>query len=526
MKNYQKRMVKIELKKSRTINSIRNSLTSIIANIVAILVAFIAQTMFIKLLGSEYLGLNGLFTNILTLLSLFDLGIGSAIVYNMYKPLAENDTETIKSLLKFYKKTYNIIAMIILLVGSFLIPIIEIFVGNISINVNIKLVYFLFLISTSASYVLVSKRNLLYANQESYIVNIVHSCYVIVLNFCQIFVLYLTKNYYLYLVIKIICQLIENIVISIICNIVHPYVLEKSSPLDKEKEKSIFNNVKALILHKLGGVIVLGTDNIIISKFIGLIEVGLYSNYYLIINTSSSFFGQIITSITASVGNLLISSDERKSYDIFKKVRFINFWISCFTATAIMCAIQPFIRIWIGDNYMLSSVTVLVLVINYFQKLQRMSYSIFKDSAGIWREDRIVPLIEAGLNILFSLIFVHYFGLTGVFLGTIVSGFALWFYSYPKYVYKKIFNRTYFNYAKETLGYFFMFIIILIFSNNLCNMIDNGHQALMCLIINVIISIIVPNSIIFILFRKTENFKYFKDIIKRFYSKFSKNNNG
>lgn len=507
----------------RTENSIKNSIFSLLGNIVSYIIAFIAQAIFIKILGAEYLGLNGLFTNVLTMLSIFELGIGNAIVFNLYKPISDSDEEKINSLMRFYKKTYNIIASMILIFGILIIPFLKYIVSTEIEDINIYIVYILFLISTTVSYIMTYKRNLIIANQKNYVINIIHMIYLTVLNLAQLLIIFLTKNYYAYLVVKIICQLLENLMINLKANRDYKYLdIKSAKKLDAETEKDIFSRVKALFFHKIGGIIIGGTDNIIISMFLGLTAVGLYNNYYVITAALTSLFGQIILSTTASVGNLLISNNSEKNYEIFKKMRFVNSWMSIFSAVAFLIIVQPFIKIWIGSEYLLSMDVVLAIIFNYFQKMQRNTYSTFKDSAGIWREDKLVPLIESTLNIIFSIVLLKKFGLTGVFLGTILSGLTLWCYSYPKFVYKKLFKRSYKEYSRETIGYILLFIVIAIITYSISK-ICTVNNDLIQILINVLICIVVPNFIMIIIFRKTENFKYFKDMLINILQKISKN---
>ena len=407
-------------------SSLKNIITSLSSNIITIVIGLIAQALFIKILGSEYLGLNSLFSNIISMLAIVEMGIGSAIIYNLYKPIVENDEEKIKSLMKFYKKSYRIIGLIICIIGLSIIPFLKTIVDidNIGININSYVVYLLFLIETICSYFLSYKRSILYANQKNYIVNIIHIIYTIILNCLQIMILYLTKNYYLYLIIKIIMRIIENVAITYISNRIYKYLMDKDiKPLNKEIEKDIFTKVKALFFHKIGSFIILGTDNIIISKFLGLTMVGLYSNYYLIINSVQTIFNQIIQSTTSSVGNMLVTESKEKQFYIYKKIRFMNFWISTFTSIAILVIMENFITIWIGTEYILPNAVLVILVINYYLNSSRATFIAFKEAAGIYYEDRFVPLVESAINIISSIILVQKFGLAGVFLGTIQSSF-------------------------------------------------------------------------------------------------------
>ncbi len=503
-------------------NSMKNSVTSSICYLLSIVIGFVSQSIFIKILGAEYLGLNGLFSNILTMLSLFELGIGSAIIYNLYKPIAENKVEEIKSLMKFYKKAYNIIAILVLTCGLLVLPFLKTIVGEIDANVNIHIVYILYLLSTVSSYIISYKRSLIYANQKNYIINIIHIGYLLIINISKLVLLYITKNYYLYLIIMIIGQILENIIISLIANKIYPYLLTKNiKPIDKKIEKDIFSKVKALIFHKIGAVIVLGTDNIIISSFFGVATVGLYSSYSLIISPVNNLFSQIIASTTASVGNLLVTESKEKAYQIFKKMRFLNFWLSCFSGICLLVIIQPFIVVWLGKNYLLPMIVIITVIFNYFQKTMRNTYMAFKESAGIFIEDKYIPLIESLLNIVFSIIFLKIFGLAGVFMGTIISGLALWCYSYPKFVYKKLFDRSYIDYAKETIDYIVLFILTATLTYYISTLFITSNPYLK-IVVNTLICLIVPNIVLYIIFHKTDNYKYFKELITKFIRKKAK----
>lgn len=497
-------------------------MTGAFSNFVNILISFFSQKIFILILGVEYLGLNGLFSNILSLLSIAELGIGEAIIFNMYKPIANNDKDTIKSLMKFYSKAYWIITAIILVAGLLLTPFIGYFVGETTVNINLTAVYLFFLMQTVASYVLTYKRSMLYAHQKNYIINIIHIIYIVVLNVLQLLVLYLTKNYFLYLTIKIILVLLENFIINIYVNSKYPYINSKDvKGLDKDTSKDIFRRIKAMFFHKIGGFIVNGTDNILISKFFGVATVGLYSNYYMITNAVSLLFSQFISSATASIGNLLTEKNNDKNFAVFKRIRFLNFYLAAFTGTCILVIMQPFVKLWLGSKYLLSIFVLIVIVFNYYQKLMRKTYDSFMTAAGICVENRFIPLVESILNIIFSIVFLKIFGLPGVFLGTIVSGLALWGYSYPKYMYKGLLKRKYSDYAKETLGYISLFVLtagITYFMSSKI-IIDN---TIILVFVNILICLFIPNIILLLVFSKSDNLKYYFKLFKRVVNKHEK----
>ena len=497
----------------RTNNSVKNAIIAIVMNIVTILIGFISQKVFINTLGTEYLGLNGLLTNVISMLGIIELGLGSAIIYNLYKPIAENNKEQVKSLILFYKTSYRIIAIIISIIGLLIIPFLHLIIGETSIKENINLIYILFLVDIVFSYLLTYKRSILYADQKTYIINIIHIIYILLLNIIQILILYITQNYILYLIVKIIFRILENVIITLIANNKYKYIKDKEiQKLDKNTKKDIYTKIKGLIYHKIGAVVVLGTDNIIISKFLGITTVGLYSNYNLIIQALNNLFSQMFSSITASVGSLLIENDTEKSYKIYINMLFLNSWIFAFASAGLICIIEPFIKVWIGEQYILTFAVLLVLVINFYIQGIRKTSNTFKEAAGIFYEDRHVPVLESIINIIASVILVNILGLAGVFIGTIISTFIIFFYSYPKFVYKPLFKRTYIQYLKDYVPYVLVAIISVTITYVIVNSINLQNEILQ-IIINIILVIIIPNIIHIILFFKTEEFKYYKDII-------------
>lgn len=500
----------------RTYNSIKNMIYSIISNALTIIIGFLVQKVFLSILGTEYLGLNSLYTNIVSMLAIADLGIGSAIIYNLYEPVAKNKKEKIKSLMRFYRNTYRIISLIIFVIGLIIIPFLGVIVGKTTIpHFELIILFILFLLDTVSSYLLSYKRSLLYADQKIYITSIVHLGYLIIMNSLLIGCLLLTKNYYLYLIIKIICRILENVVISIIVDKKYPYLKEKEvKQLSKETINDIILKVKGLIFHKIGSFFVLGTDNIIISMFLGVTIVGLYNNYYLVIYALTTLICQGFTSFTASVGNLLTLESKNRIFQVFKRIRFLNYWVASYTAVSILVVMESFISSWYGVEYLLDTSVLIVLVINYYLTVMRYNISIFKEAAGIFHEDRYVPIIESIVNIVASLILMKFFGLAGVFLGTIISNLILHFYSYPKYVYKELFKDNYKNYFKSIFTYFILFIFIASFTIIVCSIIK-VDSPLLQMIINIGISLIIPNLFNYIFLHRKEEFNYLKELMNK-----------
>ena len=288
---------------SRTKNVTVNSMVSLLCQVLNLLLNFLTRTIFIKILGAEYLGVNGLFSNILTILSFAELGIGNAIVFNLYKPLAQDDKPQISSLMLLYKQVYTAIGLFVLGAGLLVTPFLGVIIKTKpNIPENISLLYILFLLNTVVSYFFVYKKNIMIADQKNYITLIVTQATTIARVILQTSFLLLTHNFIVYLTIQIVCTLAENFVCSALADKMYPYLKNSNPvPLSKSETKSIFADVKALAIYKFGSVILNGTDNILISMLLSVRDVGLASNYTLLMNSANSILGKLIDAFTASV---------------------------------------------------------------------------------------------------------------------------------------------------------------------------------------------------------------------------------
>ena len=501
---------------NRTGKSARNFLFTLLSNVAAVLIGLAAQKIFISILGLEYSGLNGLFSNVITMLSIADLGIGEAVVFHMYKPLEEGDRDTVCSLMAFYRKAFRIVALFIAVAGVCLIPVLPFLAKTQTASVNVTAVYILFLLDVVFSYLLSYKRSMLYADQKNYIVNIVHMAYLILMNTGQLLMVLFTHNYYLYLLVKLFFRVLENVVIISIVNRSYPYLRSgEAKPLAPGIRADIRRKVGALFFHKVGTFCVNGTDNILISHFLGLATAGLYSNYFLVIDAVTKLFGPAISALTPSVGHLLVDADSGHCFSVFRKIRFMNFWIACFAASSLMTMVQPFVALWFGPQYLLELPVVMLLSFQLFQTLMRGSYNAFQDAAGIFYENRFVPLAESALNLISSLLLLRVWGLAGIFAGTIISGTALWCFSYPRFVYRKLFQREYTEYAAETAGYILLFIVVgsctWFLSTLIAGRLPDAPLALFAA--DAMLCLLFPNVVLAAVFGRSDLFGYFKGLV-------------
>ena len=457
------RSLRKKVKKIKDSDPLKNSASAVVGNVINILVKFALQKIFLNSLGLEYSGLNGILTNIIAALNIAELGVGIAVTYNMYEPIKKKQVETVRALMKFYKKAYDVIALIVVFAGVAVLPFLHLIVRDEISGTNIHFAYLLALFGAASSYLLSYRQSLLYAMQNGRITTNIQTIGNVIIAGLQATLLIFTKNYYLYLVAKIVIQLLENIFLYRIARHKYPEYCEKAtSELDKGIEKDIYKKMRALFVHKASSFVIFGTDNIIISSFINVATVGLYSNYHMIISALETIFAQAIKALTPTVGHLLVDKDQAKNYKVFKKIRNINFLMAMASSVGLMALADLFVRLWIGEEYILPGYTLTILTVVHFQRVMRESFAVFKEAAGIYHEDRFVPVIESAINILTSVALVIWIGLPGVFIGTFLSSLVLWCYSYPKYIYKKLFGRTYKQYAAELLLHVIIFITVLV----------------------------------------------------------------
>lgn len=441
---------------SRTRNSLMNISANIIGQIVQMILQFVSRTVFVWFLSEEYLGVNGLFGNILNLLSLTELGFGTAIIYSLYKPISENDEKHITQLMNMYKRIYTIVAFVILGIGLLLVPFLDYFIAGESSIPNLKLLYILYLLNTVVSYFLIYKRSLIEANQKQYICTFYQKTISVIQHVVQIFVLFLTKNYILYLIVMITCNIMTNVCISMKADRMYPWLKngDKSLP-DKVERTTIYKNTLAMSMHKLGTVCVNSTDNLLMSALVNLGSVGIYSNYTLITGNVSLFAGLIYNSLTASIGNLGTSVGKQKLYDTYKTLNFFCFIVTSFCTLCLFSLLNPFITVWIGSNYTFNISVVSIIVLNYYLSGMRQMTLKFRDALGIFWYDRYKAVAEAAINLVCSFVLTKMYGIIGIFIGTTVCNVCVNLWVEPYILYKYGFQQSskeyYIDYATYTV---------------------------------------------------------------------------
>ena len=492
---------------SRAFLSIRNIKYSIIGQIIGILISLLSRVIFIKILGLEYLGVSGLFTNILYILSFAELGVGNAIIYSLYRPLAEYDITKIKSLMKLYRKAYLLIGSIIMLLEIAFIPFLGILFKDMPDIPHLKIIYLLFVINSAVSYLFSFKKSLIIADQKRYIVTLYRYVFYFILNVLQVVILLLTHSFILFLILQIISTLVENLLISKKADKLYPFLLEKVIyELDINTTLTIKRNVKALIFHKVGDIVISNSDNILLSKLIGLKSVGIYANYILITNALNTVFGSVFQAITASIGNLGATESDKKSESIFDCINFLGFWIYGFASICLFVLLNPFIELWLGKEYLFSEIIVISFLINFYLTGMRRAILTFRDAFGLYWFDRYKPLIESLVKISLSIFLIYKIGIIGAFIGTSLSTILTCFWMEPYVLYKYGFHSSLYTYFKK----YIIYTLTLIFAGTITWFsvsFFNGSSYLV-FVLKLINCLVIPNLIFFLVFKNTSEFRY------------------
>ena len=444
------------MKHSRTVNSIINVFVAVSGQGIGIVVSFIARIYFVHLLGEDYLGVNSLFTNIVGLLSLAELGVGTAINYSLYKPLAEKNVEKVKSLMRLYKKVYIYIGLIIFVIGIIITPFIQFFMKTSDTNSvpNIRIIFLLFVINSAVSYLYSYKRALIISDQYRYIATIYRYVFFCLMNIFQIIVLIFSKNYVLFLVVMFMSTFFENYFISKKADDMYPYLKDKNVlPLEHADIYEIKKNTVALLFHKIGSSVVNSTDNILISKIIGISMVGIYSNYLLITNAFNIIIGQLFNALIASIGNMGASDRGRRAENIFYNLFYINFIVASVISACILSSVNILIQAWFGTSMVLSINVIIIITINFYIYQIRRTVLTFRDAYGLYWYDRYKALVEAILNLIISIILGIKLGLVGILIGTIVSCLITSVWIEPYILYKYAFNSDLKKYFIKLLVY-------------------------------------------------------------------------
>lgn len=501
---------------ARTKNTLRNIAFGSINRIINIILPFISRTVILYIMGTQYLGLSSLFSSILSFLSLAELGIGGAMVYSMYKPIAENDFVMIRALLNLYRRLYRIIGVVILAMGLLLMPFLKVLVPEkLPDDINLYLLYAIYLFNAVLSYWLFAYKNaLLQAYQRDDINSKIASVITPVSYVIMLACLALTKNYYAYVLWLPVFTIVTNLCRSTLVNRSFPNMGPEGEIPDDLKQ-SIFKKTTALIGTKLNTVVLNAADNLVMSAFLGLTVIAMYGNYYYIMSSVIGFLGIVYSSMTAGLGNSLQTESAEDNYRNFEKFSFINSWLVGWCSVCLICLYQPFMVIWVGEKLMFPFYVVIEMGLYFYVYQIRKIPVVYKDAAGIWWEDRFRPYVCMAVNVGLNIVLVQIIGISGIILSTVFS--LLISIPWENYtIFCHIFHRSSKTYYKKMLFSVLSMLIAGIATWWLCSLLGDGIPAFL---LRAVVCIIAPNVIFACLNCRRQEFaetiQFAKKILKR-----------
>lgn len=503
---------------NRTNNAIRNIIWGIVGKIVTLGMPFLTRTVMIYTMGMEYVGLGSLFTSILQVLSFAELGIGSTLVFSMYKPIAEGDDEKVCALLNFYRKTYRIIGGIILSIGLFMLIFLKYLIaGDIPDGINIQLLFVIYLINNVLGYFLFAyKQSLFTASQRIDMISKIGMVLQLVSNICQIFVLVIFRDYYFYVIIIPIITCINNIIIAYLTNRYYPQY-KCCGVLEKKELSSIKKKVSGMMFQKIGGIVLTSVDTLVISSFLGLVQLAQYQNYYYIISALFGILTVIQQSLVAGIGNSVALESFGKNYINFKKFNFVYIWIVSWCTICLLCLFQPFMELWVGKSNTFSNY-IMVLFCFYFYIYKWCDMlAVYQEACGIWWESKFVPLTAAMVNLITNIFLIKIIGIAGVLISTIISILFIYDTGYARVLFNTYFrkvNKGLFKFWIRQGKYFITLMMVSFITVLICDfvIIDNIMGKL---IIRSLICILLPNLLFILIWKKFPEFQYIKEILKK-----------
>lgn len=507
---------------NRTRNAKRNITWGLIMKIFSLIIPFLMRTIIIYALGTLYLGLNSLFASILNALNLAELGIGSALVFSMYKPIVDDDKEKICALMYVYKMAYYVIGIIVLVLGLILLPFLHSFInGDYPSNINIEVVYILQLLTTVAGYFFMAyKGSLLQAYQRVDIVNKLDLLTSLCMYIIQIIGLAIFKNYYVYVIALLFKIIVFNLIQSTIVDSRYPD-LKAGGRISKEDRNQIIVKTGALMGHKVAGMVINSVDNILISMFMGLEIVAVYNNYFYVITALSGLFLMLTSGLNAIVGNYIVQESEEKKLELFNNMHYIICFAICFCCTCLIVLFQPFMTVWTGEKLLLPFLSVVLFTIYFFSIKVRTIGLLFKDASGLWEKDVLKAWLQIVIDLVIDLWLLQKIGINGAIISTIISMIFAYFYE-TNVIFRYCLRGKKYKYYLNTILYALITCIACLCAYVVCSCFSDINKWLR-IPVNFVLATFISCIIFCIATSWTREFRYATQFVKRNFFKGKKN---
>lgn len=510
------------MKESRTDNAIKNAVASLGLRVVSILSQFILRTVFLRVLGNEYAGVGGLFTDILTVLSLAELGLETSMVYALFRPLAKQDDDRIRSLLRFYRRASRVAGVGVLAAGLLCAPVLPSLVGELpAVREDLRLIFLLYLLCTVVPYLFAERSVLLKAEQRGRIVSslgIAAACAE-----CALSVWYLLafRQFMRWLLLHLAVQVVKCTALWLTAGRREPRLFrEKGSPLSRSDQRKLLRDFLYLTAYQVSGVAVYGTDSIFIARFLGPVQVAIVGNYLLIVNSVRACAEQMASAVKPSVGHLAATETPERQMRVFRQMHFISFYAACCGSVCLYTLLNAFVGdLWLDASYCLPNTTVALIVANFYIAVMVYPVEAFRNANGLFRYGWMRPLTTALLNLLLDAILGSYYGLNGIFFATAVSRILTQVWFDPYLIYLRVFRRGVCRYYLDYLLKTLIAAALCALTALVCSFCPLKSE-LLSFIFRAAVSLILPQFLLFVLFRKNEEYR---QVIRLFAAAFRKN---
>ena len=490
----------------RTKNATRNIRTGLLLRVYQMVVPFLMRTAMIHFMGVEYLGLNSLFNSILHILNLAELGVGAAMVFSMYKPIAEDDTQRICALMALYRRYYRLIGLVIAAAGLLVLPFVpRLISGGLPAELNVYVLYLLSLGATVLSYWLFAYRNcLLQAHQRLDVASKITIAVSTIQFALQLLIIIYLKNYYLYTIVSMLCTVLNNILTAMITIKKYPQYRPEGK-LEAGEVRVINGKIRDLFAGKLGAVVLQYADTVVISAFLGLAALAVYQNYFFIVSSILGVVEILLSSITAGLGNSFVTEGKDKNYRDLLKFTFLFTWLTGVCTCCFLGMYQPFMFIWVGEELMLGFGMVICYAVYFFMYTLNRLCSVYKDAAGLWHQDRYRAFVTAGVNLSLNLLTVRFWGLYGILLSTVLSMVVVGIPWQLHNLFTMAFPGKKHEYCRLLGKMLALTAVAGTVVCSLCGVIEAAPWVK--LVLCAVVSVIVPNAIFFVILHRNEQFR-------------------
>lgn len=503
------------MKTERMRNSVLNGLSNLIVNLTITVLSFVVRTIFLRTLGEQCLGLDGLYTNILSFLSLAELGFSASISFSLYEPLAKENYEKVSALMYYFKRVYQTIALAIMVVGILVLPFLGFMVKEYTVSYNIYFIFILYLINTASTYFTSYSTILLEADQKIFKITKIKLVFNLLTYGLQLFVLFYFKNFVWFLIIQFGCRFLERI-------LTHRFIKKqyqevdfyKKQTLEKEEKDKIKTNIKGIIFHQVGNYAVNGTDNILISSVVNIATTGIYYNYASVVAILRNLIGSVISATTSSFGNLNVLEKSDVKKNVFHLINFVCLFLAGFVLVGLYFCINPFITLWLGEKYILGTLCIIVICANFYLNVIMLPITAVKNSSGLYYVDRYIPIAQAVINLGVSIVLGLKFGLLGILLGTTISYLCTVSVTKPFIIYKYVFKSNCIEYFIQVLKNILLIVVAILLSQSILHLMT-FHNTLLLFIVNGVISVLIYGVLFLLFYFKTYEFQYFVKLLRK-----------